>query len=154
MPPRYRKPRFWRASSPFPGVIGDAPIVSDHIQPRKYTAWKNAKKLRNNPTKAERHLELLLNTLNNGVLQGRFFKQWAFADKWILDFFFLENRLGIEVDGSVHSTSAQRVRDAEKEAACRAWGITLLRVSNAQVFGPREELVRLLRGGWKLATTT
>jgi very-short-patch-repair endonuclease len=154
MPSRYRKPKLWRSSNPFPGVIRDAPIVSDRIQRRKNTAWKNATRLRKRPTKAEQHLELVLNSLNHGVLQGSFLKQWAFADKWILDFFFFENRLGIEVDGSIHNTSAQRLRDEEKEAACRTWGITLLRVSNRQVFGPEEELVRLLRAGWKQASTS
>ncbi len=152
MATRYRKPKLWKRSGLLPAVIGDAPVVFDHVPRRNNTAWKNARKLRKYPTPAERHLEILLNSLNNGALQGRFFTQWAFADKWILDFFFLENRLGIEVDGSVHNTAVQRARDAEKEAACRSWGITLLRVTNAQVFGPEEKLVPLLRAGWKQAS--
>jgi very-short-patch-repair endonuclease len=148
----YRKPKLWQTSSAFPRVVGDAPFVSDEVVRRKNTAWKNANRMGKRPTQAEQELESILNSLNNGVLQGRFFAQWAFADKWILDFYFHENRLGIEVDGAVHQTAQQRMRDEEKEAACRAWDITLIRVSNAQVFGPRDDLVRILRSGWKKAT--
>jgi very-short-patch-repair endonuclease len=148
---RYRKPKLWRASGIFPRVVGDAPFVSDAIVRRKNTAWKNAAAMRKRPTPAEKEFESILNSLNNGVLRRRFLTQWDFADKWILDFFFPENRLGIEVDGSVHQTAEQRATDREKEDACRTWDITLIRISNAQVFGPRDRLVRLLRDGWKRA---
>jgi very-short-patch-repair endonuclease len=151
MPNQYRKPNLWRTSGIFPRVVGDAHFVSDAIVRRKNTAWRNAAAMRKRPTPAEKELESILNSLNNGVLQRRFLKQWPFADKWVLDFFFPENRLGIEVDGSVHQTAQQRTRDREKEAACRIWDITLIRVCNAQVFGPRDRFVRLLRDGWKRA---
>ncbi len=151
MPNRYRKPKLWRTSGIFPRVVGDASFISDAITRRKNTAWKNAAAMRKRPTPGEKELESILNSLNNGVLQRRFLKQWAFADKWILDFFFPENRLGIEVDGPVHQTAEQRTIDREKEAACRTWDITLIRISNAQVFGPRVQLLRLLRDGWKRA---
>ncbi len=151
MSTRYRRPKLWRASSTFPRTIGDAAPVSDEVVGRKNTARKNARRMRKQPTQAEQELESILNSLCNGVLQGRFFTQWAFADKWILDFFFYENRLGIEVDSAIHQTAQQQVRDEEKEAACHAWDITLIRVSNAQVFGPRDNLIQILRSGWKKA---
>jgi very-short-patch-repair endonuclease len=151
MPSRYRKPKLWRTSDIFPRVIGDAPHESDTIVRRKNTAWKNAKAMRKRPTRAEKELEAILNSLNHGILKGRFITQWAFAERWILDFYFHEIRLGIEVDGSVHQTAHQRTRDREKEAACLEWDITLIRISNAKVFGNRDLLVQVLRNGWREA---
>lgn len=150
MTTRNPKPRFWRTPA-LPGTVGDAPIVFARPPRRKHKAWRNARTLRKRPTRAEQHLEALLNALNDGVLKDRFFTQWAFADKWILDFFFHENRLGIEVDGSIHDKAEQQIRDRAKDAACREWGITLIRVTNSQVFGPEEALVQILRDGWRQA---
>ncbi|MGC8495121.1 MAG: endonuclease domain-containing protein [Syntrophobacteraceae bacterium] len=73
----------------------------------------------------------------------------GFSDKWILDFFFFENRLGIELDGSIHFLKSQKQRDKEKDKACIDWGITLLRLSNKEVFGDRKLLDNRLREGWR-----
>jgi very-short-patch-repair endonuclease len=97
-----RKPKMWRTRAIGTSMIGDAPLVFEP-QRRRNKSQENARKRRSAPTPAERELERILNSLNGGVLRGRFFREWAFADKWILDFFFHEVRLGIEVDGSVHS---------------------------------------------------
>jgi very-short-patch-repair endonuclease len=132
-------------------VVGESSPVTTKPLPRRNTAHKNAKFLRRNQTPAEIKLNEILKDLNGGVLKGRFFCQWAFADKWILDFFFYENRLGIEVDGSIHKETEQCVRDNEKEKACKEWGITLIRIRNHEVFGGRDYLVNLLRKGWRQA---
>jgi len=147
----YRKPKKWR--NPVWGgiVIGDKPLYNSQPLKRKNTAHKNARILRKHQTPAEIKLKEILNELNGGVLKGRFFCQWTFADKWILDFFFYENRLGIEVDGSIHSNIRQLARDKEKEIACKEWDITLLRIKNFEVFGNRDHLVNLLRIGWRKA---
>ena len=98
----YRKPKIWRTRSVGAGVIGDAPLVFEP-QKRRNKSQENARKRKACPTPAERELENILNALNDGALRGRFFREWTFADRWILDFFFHEIRLGIEVDGSIHS---------------------------------------------------
>ena len=132
-------------------MIGDAPLVFD-LQKHRNKSQENARKRKACPTPAERELEKILNSLNGGVLRGLFFREWAFADRWILDFFFHEIRLGIEVDGSIHELPAQKQRDREKELACDEWSITLLRVTNREVFGNREELLEKLREGWRTAS--
>ena len=147
----YRKPKIWRTRAIGTGVIGDAPLVFEP-QKRRNKSQENARKRKARPTPAERELESILNSLNGGVLRGRFFREWAFADRWILDFFFHEIRLGIEVDGSVHSVPIQKQRDREKEETCEEWSITLLRVSNREVFGDRQALVEKLRVAWRTAS--
>ena len=107
--------------------------------------------MRRNPTAAEQHLSRILNTLNSGILKGRFRTQHVISGQWIVDFFFPEIRLAVEVDGSVHRTKEQKIRDTEKEKDCRRFDITLVRVSNSEVFGNREKLLDKLRSGWRAA---
>lgn len=152
MPYIYRKPKIWRTNA-IPSVIGDAPLSSlvFRTEKRRNKSQENAQRRRTRPTTAESELEAILKSLNGGVLRGRFFREWAFADRWILDFFFHEIRLGIEVDGSIHALPDQRKKDREKERACDEWSITLLRITNQEVFGNREQLLEKLWEGWRTA---
>ena len=131
-------------------VIGDPPFAPS--SPRGGSRLqKIAKKRRKKYTRAEKRLEEILNSLNKGILKGKFHREWAFAGKWILDFFFYENRLGIEVDGHYHKSEDQRKKDNEKEKDCDRFDITLLRLSNNDIFGNREILINKLRKGWREA---
>lgn len=103
------------------------------------------------PTPAERKLEQILAELNGGVLKGRFIREHVISGKWIVDFYFAELRLAIEVDGSVHDTEYQRGRDRLKDADCARFDITVIRLSNREVFGDRTHLVKKLRDGWRKA---
>lgn len=107
--------------------------------------------MRRRPTPAERRLSWILNSLNRGVLKGRFRKQHVVSGRWIVDFFFPEIRLAIEVDGSFHLSEERRALDREKEQDCARFDITLLRLKNAEVFGDRERLIERLRDGWRTA---
>lgn len=151
MPHIYRKPKIWRTRAVSAGVLGDAPLVFEPVK-RRNKSQENARKRKARPTPAERELENILNALNDGVLRGRFFREWAFADRWILDFFFHEIRLGIEVDGSIHALPSQKQRDREKEKTCDEWSITLIRIANREVFGNRDELLQKLRVAWLKAS--
>ena len=71
--------------------------------------------MRRRPTGAEREFRNFLNGLNNGVLRGKFKEQHIVSGKWIVDFFFPEIRLAIEIDGSVHRTAKQQSRDIKKQ---------------------------------------
>jgi very-short-patch-repair endonuclease len=53
--------------------------------------------------------------------------------------------VAIEVDGGYHGSTVQRAKDRQKEKDCENGGITFLRLTNAEVFGDRELLVRKLR---------
>ena len=107
-----------------------------------------ADRLRRNPPPAEAKLECILNQLSDGVLRGKFERQYIISGKWIVDFFFGENRLAIEVDGSIHRTAEQKRRDSQKDADCAKFDITVLRITNRVVNGNRSALIAKLRAGW------
>jgi very-short-patch-repair endonuclease len=106
---------------------------------------------REHPTRAERALAAILAELNEGALDGRFRREWVCSDHWILDFYFPEVRLGIEVDGGYHRSTVQRGRDLLKASELESAGITLLRLTNEEVLGDRTRLLDKLRHAWRKA---
>jgi very-short-patch-repair endonuclease len=106
---------------------------------------------REHPTRAERALAVILNGLNEGALDGRFRREWVCGGRWIVDFYFPEVRLGIEVDGGYHRSTTQKGWDLFKEGGLESAGVTLLRLTNEEVFGDRERLLRKLRQAWRTA---
>ena len=130
-------------------VVGEPPIDSNRV-PKSYITL-NAKKNRKNPTPAEREFRRIICSINDGVLQTRFRDQHVISGKWIVDFFFPEVRLAIEIDGSIHQTAAQIEKDLRKDADCKRFDITLVRISNHEVFGNRDALIAKLRDGWRQA---
>jgi very-short-patch-repair endonuclease len=107
--------------------------------------------MRRRPTQAEREFKNFLLSLNGGVLRNRFKMQHVASGRWIIDFFFPEVRLGVEIDGSVHRAHVQKRRDRQKEKDCARFDITLLRVTNSDVFGDKNALANKLRSGWREA---
>jgi very-short-patch-repair endonuclease len=99
-------------------------------------------------------LERILNEVSGGVLRGRFQREWAYGGRWIVDFYFREVRLGIEVEGGYHRSLKQQLRDIERELAIEQAGIVIVRVANEEVFGDREALLNKLRDGWRQAQTS
>jgi len=140
----FRGPRYQ-----LPSVVGEGYLLSD-LEGRKYrnTAYKNARKSRNRPTRSEKRLEEILNEIKRGALKGRFITQFTVSNKWNIDFFFPEIRLGIEVDGSIHLRADQQLLDREKERTCEASDITLVRITNKEVWGDPQHLLRKLQEGW------
>jgi very-short-patch-repair endonuclease len=130
-----------RRSSVWTDPFLEAAYTKSHVT-------RNAERRRLNPTRAEAELEKLLNSLNGGVLAGRFEREHVISGKWIVDFFFPEVRLAIEVDGSIHNTEVQRAKDKHKETDCARFDITLMRLRNSEVLGSRNRLIHRLRAAW------
>jgi very-short-patch-repair endonuclease len=89
--------------------------------------------------------------LSGGALDGRFRREWVCGGRWIVDFYFPEVRLGIEVDGGYHRSTVQRGRDLFRASGVESAGVTLLRLTNEEVFGDRDRLLRKLRQAWRAA---
>jgi very-short-patch-repair endonuclease len=106
---------------------------------------------REHPTRAERALAAILNEVNEGVLEGRFRREWVCGGRWIVDFYFPEVRLAIEVDGGYHRSTFQLGWDLFKAAELEAAGLTLLRLTNQEVLGDRARLLAKLRKAWRTA---
>ena len=105
---------------------------------------------RRQPTPAEAELERILNTLGGGALAGEFWREFPVGN-WLIDFYFPAIKLAIEVDGGYHRAPLQWRRDLHKTAELEARGITVLRLTNAEVLGARERLIEKLRVAWRVA---
>ncbi len=146
---KLRATRPMRASTPLARVIGEKTFFDERYKRSKILEFADYR--RANPTPAERELSRVLQNLNGGVLRGQFVREHVISGKWIVDFFFSKIRLAIEVDGSFHLTGHQIHRDRLKDADCAQFDITVLRVTNSEVFGPRDLLTNKLRAGWREA---
>jgi len=71
---------------------------------------------------------------------------------YIADFCCVENRLIVELDGSVHGQPSQVQRDARRDAHLKNLGYTVLRLSNGIVLQAPEVFVQeVLSAAWASA---
>jgi very-short-patch-repair endonuclease len=117
----------------------------------KKTITRHAAENRVKETKAERKLFFFLIKHRGGALRGRFRRQHIVGGRWIVDFYFPEVRLAIEVDGGYHRDPRQERKDRLKDATLAEHYITLVRLRNGEVFGDQDALVRRLRQAWIVA---
>ena len=88
----------------------------------------NAKALRKNMTKEERHLWYdFLKDLSVMVHRQKV------IGKYIVDFYIAEAKIVIELDGSQHYAAEGKQADEQRDAYLRSLGLTVLRYSNADV---------------------
>ena len=88
----------------------------------------NARKLRREMTKEERHLwyDFLK------VLPMTVHRQKVFGN-YIVDFYIASAKLIIELDGSQHYGDAGLLKDAQRDAYLQSAGFRVLRYSNADI---------------------
>ena len=90
-----------------------------------------AQKLRKNATSAERRLWA---RIRREQLGGFKFRRQVGIGEFVVDFARYDARLIIEVDGATHSTDAEVVADAARDAHLGAQGYAILRFTNDEVF--------------------
>ena len=95
---------------------------------RNHTLLKNARSLRKDMTREERHLwyDFLR------YCRPRFRRQEIISN-YILDFFCHEAKLAIELDGSQHCEPEALAYDRKRTAHLQSLGITLVRYSNFDI---------------------
>lgn len=141
--PKYaRKPRKpWKGSCSLPGVVGEGGYgLPVRRRAQKSHAQKFADKNKRKPTRAESAMGRILARMGLKHLS-----QWAFAGKWILDFYLPDENVGIEVDGSIHESTEQQSRDSDKTNECKNHGIRLIRFSNQEVLKKSDVVESSLR---------
>ena len=92
------------------------------------TLTENAKKLRKNMTKEERHL--WYDFLRNYPI--RFLRQKV-IDNYIVDFYCHEARLVIELDGSQHYEKQAKIEDKIRTAVLEKRNLTVIRFPNNEI---------------------
>ena len=107
---------------------------------RGVTLWKRdrARIFRNCPTVSE---ALAWNILRDRRVLGLKFRRQHVIDGYVVDFFCVEHRLVLEIDGGIHLDPVQRERDAERSSHLRDRGYHILRIQNSDVNKPDLEQV-------------
>jgi very-short-patch-repair endonuclease len=93
-------------------------------------SFKRARSLRGRMTLPE---VLLWKALRRRSVSGLRFRRQHPVGPYILDFFCPASRLAVEVDGAVHDTGAQALRDERRNAWLAARHIRVLRVTAADI---------------------
>jgi very-short-patch-repair endonuclease len=101
-----------------------------------------ARRLRKDATGAERRL---WSSLRQRAIEGFRFRRQVPLRGFVCDFVCLEARLIVELDGATNSTADEVASDGIREAALRAQGFYLLRVSNEDVFRNLEGVLETIR---------
>ncbi len=88
----------------------------------------NARQLRKNMTREEKHLWYdFLKRLPLTV------KRQHNIENYIVDFYIAEKKIVIELDGLQHTQEENACADAKRDAALALWGIRVLRYANFDV---------------------
>lgn len=96
----------------------------------KPSVFKNADRLRRNPTEAE---EILWKYLRNRQMEGIRFRRQHPMKGYVPDFYAHQLKFAIELDGGYHTDSVQQFYDRDREENLTAAQITILRFSKEEV---------------------
>jgi adenine-specific DNA-methyltransferase len=97
--------------------------------------------LRKNQTDAERKLWLLLR--NRQLAKVKFRRQFP-IDRYILDFYSPEYKLGIEADGGQHYSDEGEVKDELRAGKLAGYGIQILRFNNLDILNNIEGVYEVI----------
>ena len=97
--------------------------------------------LRKNQTDAERKLWLLLR--NRQLAKVKFRRQFP-IDRYILDFYSPEYKLGIEADGGQHYSDEGDVKDELRAGKLAGYGIQILRFNNLDILNNIEGVYEVI----------
>lgn len=96
------------------------------------------RQLRRNSTSAE---VILWQALRNKQVKGRKFRRQHTIGRYIVDFFCLEEKLVIEVDGHSHYNTGTSHADEVRDAWLRAQGYKVIRFENEEVYRHLERVI-------------
>jgi len=110
----------------------------------------NRKNLRSNLTPAEARLWKFL---QNRQLDNRKFRRQHSIGNYIVDFYCSEEKLAIELDGSIHFNPVNEVYDLSRDKFIESLNIKVIRFSNEDVFKKINILLDEIRGHFSKITT-
>ncbi|MCB0303882.1 MAG: DUF559 domain-containing protein [Calditrichaeota bacterium] len=103
---------------------------------------KKRQELRNCPTKSEK---VLWQYLRNRQVDGFKIRRQYSIDGFIIDFYCVQVKLAIEIDGDVHLTDGAKEYDEGREEHIRKYGVTFIRFRNDDVINDPDEVVSAIR---------
>ena len=102
-----------------------------------------AREMRRQATPAE---ALLWQQLRRGWMGGHRFRRQHPVGQFILDLYCADRKLAIELDGAHHAEEDQALRDEERTAVLRGYGIRVLRFRNEEVLNDLESVITRIAG--------
>ena len=100
-----------------------------------------ARELRKNQTEAE---ELLWSRIRRKQILGVQFKRQRPIGRYIVDFYGVEAKLVIELDGSQHFEADAVAYDFERTKFLETQGLKVIRFDNLQVFNELESVLAVI----------
>ena len=76
---------------------------------------------------------------------GKKFRRQHSIGPYIVDFFCMEERLAIEIDGSIHDDPLRAAYDGERQQFIEAHGIRVIRFSNEQIRDSLEGVLDVIK---------
>jgi methylmalonyl-CoA mutase len=101
---------------------------------------------RNKPTEAE---NALWQYLRDKQLDGIKFRRQHIIDKYIADFISLENKLIVEVDGSIHQLPENKENDKQRTERLNELGYTVIRFTNNEVLHNIDVVTASIKEKWQ-----
>ncbi len=101
---------------------------------------------RSKPTEAE---NALWQYLRDKQLDGIKFRRQHIIDKYIADFVSLENRLIVEVDGSIHQLPENKENDKQRTERLNELGFTVIRFTNNEVLHNIDSVTAAIKDKWQ-----
>jgi very-short-patch-repair endonuclease len=98
--------------------------------------------LRNGMPNAE---VILWETLRRRPMEGVKFRRQYGVDRFVLDFYCVELKLAIEVDGPSHDTVEAQTYDQARQVHIEGFGIQFLQFQNWQVYQELDGVVEVIR---------
>ena len=83
--------------------------------------------------------------LRRRQIGGKKFRRQHSIGPYIVDFFCMEERLAIEIDGSIHDDPLRAAYDVERQQFLEAHGIRVVRFSNKQIRDSLDEILDVIR---------
>ncbi len=104
-----------------------------------------SKQHRNKSTETE---NILWQQIRDKQLDGIKFRKQHIIDKYIADFISLENKLIIEVDGSIHQLPENKENDEQRTQRLNELGYTVIRFSNNEVLHKLDIVTTAIKKKW------
>ena len=108
----------------------------------------HAKKMRNQPTEAEK---LIWDVLSAKKLDGFKFRRQHVIGSFIADFICLKKSLIIEIDGLIHQLPENKSSDEERTAWLNKQGYRVVRFTNDEILGDLDFVLEKLRAELKVS---
>ncbi len=91
---------------------------------------------------------ILWYSLRGAQLDGRKFTRQKGIGPYIVDFYCAEEKLAIELDGSVHEDPNVQARDQARQVYLESMGVRVIRFTNEEFLENGDAVIASIRSSW------